>query len=300
MNSTTTSTPPASPFQWLHGPAGERIPVAELDGGKPGHTWLLTAGVHGDEYEGPAAIRQVVATLADSAFPGCVIALPVCNPAAYRAGTRLHPVDAGNLNRAFPGDPAGSATPAWAAWLWDTFAARADRLIDLHAGGAALAFEPVAGVYVDDDIPLAMAFGITPWMMPDTPGVFSREFRKHRGPAVGCELGWGGVCDEAAAKQAGDAIVQLVRSGDQSTPSASSATPLLHTHDVVSPATGEWRAAVAFQDHVEAGQRIGAIHDWAGLQIGEVRAPIAGRIVAIQRLVSIREGGLAACVGEMK
>src|SRR5687768_2004596 len=95
-------------WQHVERPGGLALPVAELTGSRPGPTWLLVAGVHGDEYEGPEAIRRAVARLAaDRDFSGRVIALPIANPAAYARGSRLTPEDNANLNRSFPGNPNG-------------------------------------------------------------------------------------------------------------------------------------------------------------------------------------------------
>src|SRR5690606_24383501 len=116
--------------------------------------------------EGPEAIRRAVTDLADLPFTGRVIALPVANPMAYAVGQRCTPQDGGNLNRSFPGDAQGSLTSRWARFLWDRFLCQGDRLIDLHSGGTAYAFETVAGFYDQADIPLAAVFAATLWRMP--------------------------------------------------------------------------------------------------------------------------------------
>ena len=58
---------------------------------------LITAGVHGDEYEGPAAIFSLAQLLSPDRVRGTIIAVPVANPAAFAAGTRVHPGDGCNL-----------------------------------------------------------------------------------------------------------------------------------------------------------------------------------------------------------
>jgi N-alpha-acetyl-L-2,4-diaminobutyrate deacetylase len=248
--------------------------------------------VHGDEYEGPEAIRLVVAAFQHGQFPGKLIALPVANPMAYAAGTRLTPCDGGNLNRAFPGSPTGTATERWAGWLWRTFMVRADRLIDLHSGGVTWQFEPVAGFYRDEDLPLAASLGLTLWQMPDTPGVLSREFRHIRGPAVGAELGFGGVRDEALVANTTQAVVTLLcGEGRQS------AGPVYRHTDVVTDWAGEWIATRHVSDDVAEGEVLGQVNDWTGNRVQEIRTPVSGRLLALRRLVSMQSGDLVAVVG---
>jgi len=279
-------------WKLFEGPGNERIPAAQLDGGSAGPHWLITAGVHGDEYEGPEAIRRAVATLAGEKFPGRVTAIPVMNPMAYRAGRRCTPADNGNLNRLFPGRADGTITQQWAAWLWREFVSKANRLMDHHAGGATWAFEPVAGFYRDEDKPMAAAYGITLWKAPETPGVFSCEFRRHRGHAIGMELGYGGVRDEAMTARAASAIISLVR-GKEHTPLG----PVFGHEDILAPASGEWTASRSITQHVNVGDTLGVIRDWTGATLAEVKSRFSGRVLAVRRLVSVEKGELVVVVG---
>jgi hypothetical protein len=286
---------PAEIWRYETGPDDVALPVAELHGNEPGPTWLLTGGVHGDEYEGPEAIRRLVATMQHGQFPGKIIALPVTNPLAYAAGTRLTPADGGNLNRSFPGSATGTFTERWADWLWQNSMLSADRLIDLHAGGVTWQFEPIAGFYRDEDIPFAATFNIRLWQMPDTPGVLSREFRAARGPAVGVELGHGGVRHEGFVLKALAGLTTLVR-GKTLSPSKP-----IYTHtDVVAGQTGEWNYRSYLRQTVPAGYLLGFITDWAGNVIEEIRSPFAARVLAVRRLVSVRAGELVVVLGTVR
>jgi predicted deacylase len=125
--------------------AGTEIEVFCCRGYSAGPLALITAGVHGDEYEGPAAVASLSDVLSPDRLRGTVIAVPVVNPAAFAAGTRLHPEDGLNLARTFPGNPHGSATGRLAAAFFEEFAIHADYLIDLHSGGVEYVFLPVTG-----------------------------------------------------------------------------------------------------------------------------------------------------------
>ena len=78
------------------------VPVLRIDAG-PGPAVALMAGVHGDEWEGQAAILELWHQLPGILNRGTVYLLPAANAEASLAGRRLSPNDGGNLNRAFLG-----------------------------------------------------------------------------------------------------------------------------------------------------------------------------------------------------
>jgi predicted deacylase len=93
---------------------------------------VVTAGVHGDEYEGVRTIFDIVDELDPGAMSGDLLCVPVANPPAYWAGTRISPVDGKNLARVFPGAPDGTISDQIAFCLGrEVIAADSS---DLHAG----------------------------------------------------------------------------------------------------------------------------------------------------------------------
>ncbi len=113
------------------------IPIAVLKGGR-GPTVLLTGGNHGDEYEGPITLARLIREQDPGALQGRLIILPALNTPAVLAGRRTSPVDGRNFNRAFPGNPEGSATEQIAYYVDHVLFALADAFIDLHSGGSSL------------------------------------------------------------------------------------------------------------------------------------------------------------------
>ena len=85
------------------------IPIACIKNGK-GPTAFFQAGNHGDEYEGQIALTKLIRELEPGRIQGRVIILPAANLPAAMAGARVSPIDDGNLNRSFPGDPDGTVT----------------------------------------------------------------------------------------------------------------------------------------------------------------------------------------------
>ena len=141
------------------------IPVMAVVGGT-GPTTLLTGGVHGDEFEGPVALIELFQQLEPGEVTGRLIFLPALNAPAVRASSRVSPLDGGNLNRAFPGEPDGSPTAMIAHLVESVLMPQCDAAIDLHAGGKAAFFTPCAlaarsaeGALSPENMALAQAFG---------------------------------------------------------------------------------------------------------------------------------------------
>lgn len=119
------------------------VPMICCKGGD-GPTVLLTAGTHGDEYEGQIALRQILRLLSRTRIEGRVIVLPALNRPAVVAGRRNSPLDGGNLNRQFPGQPVGGPTGMIAHFVTNVLFPLADISIDLHSGGSSLDYLHVA------------------------------------------------------------------------------------------------------------------------------------------------------------
>src|SRR6516162_3472035 len=88
--------------------------------GSPLGLWLdsdLMAGNHGDEYEGQVALGKLIRSLEPAEVSGRIIILPSANFPAAMAGMRTSPLDEGNLNRSFPGDPYGGPTAQIADYI---------------------------------------------------------------------------------------------------------------------------------------------------------------------------------------
>jgi N-alpha-acetyl-L-2,4-diaminobutyrate deacetylase len=119
------------------------VPIASVKNGD-GPVMLVTAGNHGDEYEGQLAVLKLINRLSAQGFKGQLIAVPALNLLAQRADARVSPQDQGNMNRSFPGHPRGTVTQRVAHFVWQQLMPRADIVVDLHSGGHSLNFVPSA------------------------------------------------------------------------------------------------------------------------------------------------------------
>lgn len=100
------------------------------------------AGNHGDEYEGQIAYANLLRTLDPGDVSGRLIFLTSANYPAAVAGTRTSPIDEGNLNRSFPGDPDGGVTAQIAWYIENILLPQCDYVFDLHSGGSSLMYIP--------------------------------------------------------------------------------------------------------------------------------------------------------------
>jgi uncharacterized protein len=115
-----------------------KIPICRIRKGD-GPRVLLMAGNHGDEYEGEICLARLIRLLQPEAIRGALTILPFANHSAVMAARRRSPLDAGNLNRAFPGDPLGAPTARLAHFLEHELFPQHDVVFDLHSGGTSMA-----------------------------------------------------------------------------------------------------------------------------------------------------------------
>jgi hypothetical protein len=126
------------------------VPIAVVKG-DAGPDVLLTAGNHGDEYEGQIALLKLMRSLTPEQVHGRVIIVPRLNLPAAAAGRRTSPLDDGNLNRLFPGDPQGSITAQIAHFVDSVLLPMTQVSLDLHSGGSSLEYLPCAFARVPAD-----------------------------------------------------------------------------------------------------------------------------------------------------
>ena len=196
------------------------IPITIVKNGA-GPTALLTGANHGDEYEGPIALFDLARTLQATDVSGRVIIVPAMNYPAFRAGTRTSPIDRGNLNRSFPGNPSGTVTQKIADYVQRTLLPLADFVLDFHSGGKTLEFLPFAAAHVLPDkqqeaaaFEAVKAFG-APWSMRmleiDAAGMYDTAAESLGKIFVTTELGGGGTASARTIGIARRGAVNMLR-----------------------------------------------------------------------------------------
>ncbi len=131
--------------------ANVNLPVLLARGSTSGKRLVVTAGVHGDEYEGVRTIFDVYAKVDPAKMCGDLLCVPVSNPPAFWNVTRESPLDGGNLARAFPGVLGAGVTAAIAHFMGPAIIRHADLYIDLHSGGISWLYPTMIGYSSKDE-----------------------------------------------------------------------------------------------------------------------------------------------------
>lgn len=254
------------------------IPIAVFKNGE-GPKVLLLAGVHGDEYEGQVLAMKLMRSLDLQNVRGQIIIMNATNAPAVQAGTRTSPLDDGNLNRAYPGDPRGTPTEEIAYFINKVLLPGVDYLLDFHSGGNSTYFLPSAHVYAHPDAAvmdrlqrLLTVFGMPASIILE--GLFDHD-KKAIGAAdhygvlrFATELGGGGTISVEALRQAEIGLsrllfeIGLLREPITTEPAPATTFYRRLPNKQYGYASGDgiWEPFVKVGDEVNADQPMGAIH----------------------------------------
>ncbi|MGJ8513815.1 N-alpha-acetyl-L-2,4-diaminobutyric acid deacetylase [Carnimonas sp. R-84981] len=274
------------------------IPITVVARGE-GPTALLTAGIHGDEYEGITALHKLANALQPEQVEGRVIIVPMANLPAAMAGQRTSPIDKGNLNRSFPGNPDGSVTEQIADYINRVLIPKCDYALDCHSGGKTLDILPFAAFHgLDNELQeracLAAALNFSaPYVLKmvelDATRLYDSAVERQGKIFVTTELGGGGTSTPLSVGITERGITNfLIHCGIlEGEPLASAQPPIcleMPSSDcyVQSEHSGLLELTVALGDHVNAGQVTARIYDMTrtGAEPVEYRARSAGIVMA--------------------
>jgi uncharacterized protein len=194
------------------------IPVGSVRNGT-GPAVLLMAGNHGDEYEGQILVSQLLREIEPQWVHGQIIFLPMSNFPAAEAGLRTSPIDGGNLNRSFPGNPQGTPTEIIADYIEHTLLARAQYLVDLHSGGSSLLYHGANMLAIEprDEAEnrrlrtLLSAFGLPRAYLHAANPVHSATAARRQGAiSIVTELGGGGAVQPRLLREAREGLLHLL------------------------------------------------------------------------------------------
>ncbi|NPD46974.1 succinylglutamate desuccinylase/aspartoacylase family protein [Lentimicrobium sp. S6] len=119
----------------LHTRNSLRIPIIVERSLHDGPVLLLLGGVHGDETNGVAIVREIIRKKYNKPKRGTVICIPVFNIFGYLNQSREFP-DGRDLNRMFPGTASGSLASQFAHKFSKEIAPFVDYVLDFHTGSA--------------------------------------------------------------------------------------------------------------------------------------------------------------------
>lgn len=274
---------------------------------------LITGGVHGDEFEPMAAIRQLIEDYEANESPadtlrGKVTLIPVVNEGAFVRGHRTGE-DGLDLARTCPGKPDGSVTERIAHVL-SAQIREADYYIDLHTGGTELSVFPLAGyMLVDDDEVLekqrqmARAFNLPAiWGTSGKLDGRSLSIARDAGiPAIYTEHHGSAICRGAGVTDYVNGcwnvmgelgMIDFKRPHDHTRYFVEDARPDAGHMQIChpSPVDGFFEAAVELGDYVEAGESLGEVSDLLGKEHHPILAENSGVMIVLRTFPRVREG----------
>jgi predicted deacylase len=280
------------------------IPLVSLVG-VAGPCVLLSAGIHGDEAEGPLALTRLIQALAPGDLAGTVIIAPMMNHPAVKASCRTSPLDLGNLARLFPGDARGTVTQRIAAAVSTSLLPRVEAVLDIHGGGRTLEYIPCAWGRLPDDPALAsrtlaalMALGQERTVVVSATahsGTLTSEAIAQGKLIAGTEIGGaGGVRPEtvAAAERAARGFLAHLGLLPAEAAAPTRLMRVRPAHFVRAPARGLFDPAFTLGDVVREGDIAGILYDadrpW---RAGEALRFAAGGLVVARGVAAMVEPG---------
>jgi N2-acetyl-L-2,4-diaminobutanoate deacetylase len=294
---------------------------------KPGQGLVAFGGNHGNEYEGPMAIKGLLREIRAEDVLGRIILVPVLNPAAFGAATRDSSLDDRvNLNRAFI-DGAG-ATPALggithriAAFVRKSIWPNVHVVLDLHSGGLVARFGLCANFHPLDDAEQSKAieetarwFG-TPFLMVYqnlTPGLLPSEAERLGKITVGTELGWGAAALAAGIRYGRQGVLaaainhgQLQGKIEPIDFHQAGTQKKIEIVDracfIAAPFAGHYEPLFDCGVSIKRGQTVALLHDFdrIDLEPWPVIAEVEGILLAQAWLAEVRRGQQIAIVGRV-
>jgi predicted deacylase len=300
-----------------HGDAAASIPVAVFHGAKPGPVLALVSGSHGTEYASIIALEKLIQTLDVSQISGTVIVLPLVNvPSFLQKVPHVNPIDGKSMNRFYPGNAEGTQTDRVSYAITKQVVERCDYLIDYHGGDLdenlrPYAYWPKSGNAKQDATThdMVMSFGLDHVIVwsdrPKDPAAsrYLDNTANTRGkPAIAVEAGYSGTVrpDDVAALVNGTLSVMRYLKMLPGTPINVEHPVFFSKVDTIaSDQDGIFYPTVERGTYVDAGMKVGYITDYFGKVIQETKAPVAGVVLYICGVPSMKKGDTVANIGEV-
>ena len=277
------------------------IPLTVIVGreARPGEGLVAFGGTHGNEYEGPVALKHLLREIRTEDVLGRIILVPVLNVAAFEVDARASLADDGhNLNRVFV--TGAGTTPAMAgithriaAFVRESIWPHVHIVIDIHSGGQEarfmhwVSFRTGADSNTDDACKeIARWFG-TPLICahetelkshgPESPGSYAGISRGLHNEAVamgklgfGSELGWGASTDPRGVSYARNGVLaaaihhNLLRGEAKPIGHHADGTQRVvgETAQVLAPYPGHFEPLMECGEIVEQGRTVALLHDF--------------------------------------
>ena len=303
-----TITPGVFPFS-IPVKGGQPIQGMRLVGKKAGKTLVVTAGVHGDEYVGIQAVRELLCQLSPGELSGQVIFVPVVNAGGFFAGTYRVPEDGENLNRCFPGAKGETYTWNMASALEAALYPQADFLLDLHGGGIYETMEPLAFFPVDagETVELISRQAGQTLSLTFLVQSFARDglysWAAQQGiPALLVERGSGGTWTRDQVEACKENVLQLLDFLEIRPYDCRKETPreVEDAHYETVQASGYWYPEKQPGDPFFQGELLGRVESGEGETLQAITAPFDGVVLYQTHILGVSKGMSLLAYGKLR
>jgi predicted deacylase len=291
------------------------IPVAVVNGAKPGPVLAIVSGAHGTEYASIIAVERLIQQLDPQAVRGTVILVPLVNvPSFEQKIAHVNPVDGKSMNRFYPGKADGSQTERASLAITREVVEKSDHLIDLHGGDIDESLRPYSywtktGNEKQDGIAreMALAFGLDTIIIsadrPKDPAAsrYLENTATTRGkPSLTAEAGHAGTVEPEDVKALVDgctSVMRYLKMMDGPPTVVDSPVWIEAVASITSDVNGIFYPLVRRGTYVQKGMRVGYVTDYLGTTILEAKAPESGVVLFLRAVPSLTKGETIANIG---
>lgn len=291
------------------------IPVAVVNGARPGPVLAIVSGAHGTEYASIIAVERLIQQLDPKAISGTVILVPLVNvPSFEQKIAHVNPVDGKSMNRFYPGKADGTQTERASLAITREVVEKCNHLIDLHGGDLDESLRPYSywtktGNEKQDAISreMLLAFGLDTIIIsadrPKDPAAsrYLENTASTRGkPSITAEAGHAGTVeprDVDALVNGSLSVMRYLKMLPGTATTVDSPVWIERVASIASEATGIFYPLVARGTYVEKGMKVGYVTDYLGKTLLEARAPESGVVLFIRAVPSMTKGETIANIG---
>lgn len=297
--------------------AATSIPVVVVRGSKPGPVLALVSGAHGTEYASVIALEKLIPEIDPARTSGTVIIVPLVNIQSFlQKVPHVNPVDGKSMNRFYPGKADGTQTERASFFITKQVVERSDYLIDYHGGDLdeylrPYSYWPKTGNEKQDAITrdMVLAFGLDHIIVdtnrpkdPNASRYLDNTANTRGKPAIAVEAGYSGTVKTDDVKTLVDGTLNVMRYLKM-LPGAAAMVEhpvwIGKVDTIASDQTGIFYPLVDRGTYVEQGMKVGYVTDYFGNTIFEAHAPVAGVVLYICGVPSMKKGDTVANIGEV-
>jgi len=296
------------------------IALILIIGKKTGPKLFIGAAFHGDEANGIESIRRISNEISPNELSGTILAVPIQNPLAFRAGHRLavnqivrSPLDCmpADPHSMFPGNGDGNPFDRIVHRLYSDVIAKADFAIDMHQPTVGGKYVPISFVSQSGNVDtvkrsedLAIAFG-TSIVVKTKKGGYAREGNMHvystvNGiPSIMVELGEGGRLEEEYVHMGVEGIRNVLKHLKmiKGAPALSKQTTITEMIEVRARKGGLLHVKMELGKEVSKGDLVANIVSPTGPVVEAIKSPAAGILIRKTTFPTVISGERVAVIG---